>query len=606
MTTPDGAPQGPGNGPERPPQTPEQAQAEILARLDSLEQTNAAQATQLEEQGKELGDLRGQVAEAREFAQKVAGADSLDDAKASANDYLSNAPTQEHGAVAKQSRLKAGFARAKAALKRDKNTNSRALTPREAGAPRPAPSVAEEKKKRNGRRWLAVGALVAAVGGVAYAANAGGEERVNRDDVAAQVDKANANAATAKDKATGAIAANNGNGNGEPTRKELRAAFGSAGEKTALEEGIDTFTKLQEEKAHENAANDWKEAGTVNAATVEMYNGTDARLKQQIKEIFNEAPKENSNLQGMMAHMRSFDAQTMTKTDMIQGAAFASAAQDAYRSGLYQAVKGNPALTPTDASKAEMLNGIEAAFTHKDTKFENVRVSGLFLNHGINNESEDLFGQPLSAQNIRAVKVSLANGNVIYLKVGGGNDAAGVPCINILERMNTTAVDTPSIYTPSGSGEQPPVVTPPAGPEDSPSAGTENPPADEKPTTEPEDEPSTGEDQPEQGDKPKPNNEKHDDGVLPGNPDVPADQDPGTPDNPGTAPASPGTSPPSVPRPPKPVVPAPTPPSSETGNRPPAKEGTGPDVVDPKGSGSVPNTGNEDGGKGQAGDGDNI
>lgn len=91
--------------------------------------------------------------------------------------------------------------------------------------------------------------------------------------------------------------------------------------------------------------------------------------------------------------------------------------------------------------------------------------------------------------------------------------------------------------------------------------------------------------------------EKHDDGKLPGNPNVPADHDKGSGDQwgAGKAPAVPGNTPHPEVKQPQAPAPAPEAPSSVVENRPPAETGEGPAVIDPEGSAKVPGTSNEQG-----------
>lgn len=312
------------------------------------------------------------------------------------------------------------------------------------------PRAPRQERKGFGKklkRALAIGAL--AVGGLltagaVYGASTNGDREAVSNNKTEQAD--NATTATPAPAITGG---NGGNMSGDSlliggtTPLEQAAAAHKKAEE-------DAAAKAKKADAAKNTTPKWVTAPTVNSATLRMPNGTVAHLKKdQVPAIFDAKSKINSNAHGKMASMESFTPESMTTIDMIQGAMFASDAQKAYASGIYNNVHGKAALTATEASHAQMKKSIEAAITSKDTKIENARISGTFLNHGINAEG-DLFAQQLTASDIRVTKVTLPNGNVIYLKVGGGNDSSGAPCINILEKIGTPSISVTT--TPRGEG----------------------------------------------------------------------------------------------------------------------------------------------------------
>lgn len=77
---------------------------------------------------------------------------------------------------------------------------------------------------------------------------------------------------------------------------------------------------------------------------------------------------------------------------------------------------------------------------------------------------------------------------------------------------------------------------------------------------------------------------KHDDGKLPGNPGVPADQDPGTPDNPGTGPAGQTPGPDGY----LPQEPRPTAPPTSEATIPPVTQNTTPATTSPQPTSTQP------------------
>jgi hypothetical protein len=182
-----------------------------------------------------------------------------------------------------------------------------------------------------------------------------------------------------------------------------------------------------------------------------------------------------------------------------------------------------------------------------------------------------------------------------------------------IEAQSPRPVVIPVVNKPADTPKPPeatPTPTPPAGekPDDGLKPGNPEVPAEQQPGTpdvpgdtpaEPEtpNTPVTPPATPETPPTPPPAEEKEDDGVLPGNPNVPADQDPGTPDVPGEAPAEPGTSPDTVPTQPQDPAPADPEdvPNSEENNLPPAEESEGPAEVDPIGTTPVEGTGNAPG-----------
>ena len=208
---------------------------------------------------------------------------------------------------------------------------------------------------------------------------------------------------------------------------------------------------------------------------------------------------------------------------------------------------------------------------------------------------------------MKAIPTQFVNERVLIREVEGmgklmfkvSRDSDGKLCLNLVRPVNKEAPVTPPT---SSQPERPttPNVNIPVTPDQPEQPNKPKKPVTPETPTKPEQpnkpkKPVTPETPPETPPEKPPAEEKYDDGVLPGNPDVPADQDPGTPDVEGNAPATPGHSPDHVPTQPQAPAPVPQAPSSEVENRPPAETGQGPVEVDPNGSAQVPGTNNNQG-----------
>lgn len=320
---------------------------------------------------------------------------------------------------------------------------------------------------------------------------------------------------------------------------------------------------------------------TVALATKELRGGNKT-LKLNIRAIEKmDAKKVNHTGNGMNRVDAVFKPGELGPVNGAEALAFGINSSKGNATATYNALKNRDvtAELPKDISVEEAREYIFDKMAAKGTKFAVSTPTGTFMNHRQVGEDVLTAGAVQLDGNDEVLTMTLANGKMIRYKLFNNN------CINILTEIEQApsapgVPSTPGIEgPPSTPGENPPyITTTPGTPSiDQPKTKTPGKPGKPGKPTEPG----------KPGQPPKAPH-KEDDGKIPGNPAVEADQDKGTPDVAGNAPATPGVTK---------VEPAPAPqrPSSETENRPDAVEGQGPETVDPNGSANVPGTSNEEG-----------
>jgi len=328
-------------------------------------------------------------------------------------------------------------------------------------------------------------------------------------------------------------------------------------------------------------------APTVNRAIQELKTGSDSEFRKFVQESYANRGDYNdmkvSHKDNMYSQLKNFDKHSSSHD--IREAAWLSSLNDLeVRAGYWNNINGHKSDAPIPASvtAAEQLKDLYQFFSSDQLKTDNVRLNGTYANGLVFEANGKRAVAHETFKNVRAIQLEV-DGKKILIKVGGGNDGNGPVCVNPEDLLKLVVTkEAPQTSTPSnpigGPSEKPrtPVTT--VGPKTTPPKAT--PPVTSTPATTPAETP------PE-----TPDEEKKDDAVLPGDPAVPADQDPGTPDVAGAAPATPGLTP-GVPQ-----VPA-TPPAGQElpANLPPAETGTPTNAPQE----NVPGTGNAPG-QGQGG-----
>lgn len=361
----------------------------------------------------------------------------------------------------------------------------------------------------------------------------------------------------------------------------LALAFGVAGggsnEKSDSARAADADRSGQAAQGGANSYNlsDYKNIGqAVDAADINSDKERRNFLMKHMGTRFN--LELNNNKRKMNAVDADYD-----KNELLAAAGLAMASDhaegDEYGENNFNALRDRDINADTDkkpaAIEAEMKDFMTKKGTSYITTWEKFANSQFAKNHGMK-DGGDSFGFSDKLGDDKVLVRTVKGMGTIVWKI---EKEDGQACINILLKL-------PEQPTPPaiGGGEPiPPGIT----------VSRPNPPATGggQPET-----PGTGGGQPETPGTGggEPSEEKFDDGELPGDPGVPADQDRGTPDVEGDT--TPGVSPPHVPR--QPQEPTPQPQQGESGGgRGPAVEGTPPANVDPNGSAQVPGTNNNQG-----------
>lgn len=350
----------------------------------------------------------------------------------------------------------------------------------------------------------------------------------------------------------------------------------------------------------------WRKTKTVEGGVSRMHSDSTRELKNNIHSIFDARAKQADHDDGMMSQLDKYTSENISADNMAEGVAFSAKGDRGYRQGVVNALNGRPATARTNATRKENLRYIERAMTAEDTRYVMDRVTGSFVNHG-ETVNDEIFAQDAYLSNVRVMKMQTKDGREVIFKAGGGSDGNKKICINILQRKNSapetsTSTSTSTTTTTTETRQTTPSQDRTNKDEETPErrqdsedntqkddSSTGKPDRTPETTTEttPEEETSTREEE-----TPEKAEEKVDDEVIPG-----TQKDPNAGDQwgEGNAPATSGDTPHSEVYQPQEPAPAPAPPSSVTEGRPPAETGTGPAVVDPNGSATVPGTNNNQG-----------
>lgn len=417
------------------------------------------------------------------------------------------------------------------------------------------PRTAETKRRRRifGIGAVAVGAVVAAI-----ALWPNGDNN-KQESVSSVTPTAEQRAATKKAEAQ-AAARMNGNVDVTRTTEQAKANASAAGE------GQDS--KKVDHKT-------WREASTVNRAVMRMDSTPDT-LKQNIRSIFDAAPKDVSHVKKMQNRLQSFDAANVSRYNVVEAAAFGVKGDYGNALANYNALKGQPANTPSNLSHAEMSKYVENFMTDKNTKFVESELNGFYANTGQHN-SKNVFTQEQHFSGVRSIKaINTTTGQSVEWKVGGGSDGRDGLCINVEQKLNKvqTPASTPAPSAPPAQGG-PENVVPPAGTPDKPEQDriTSKPVSDQprKPQRPAQPRPVAPADKPKSPEKPQnPGGKDHTKSPVTGDANHPEEEKRPNIDNPGPAiqpigaPAEDPYKPPQTVEPPAGVGPTPQNPATTT------------------------------------------
>jgi hypothetical protein len=274
--------------------------------------------------------------------------------------------------------------------------------------------------------------------------------------------------------------------------------------------------------------------------------------------------------------------------EMIAAAGLASVSSDKegkeYGDAVYNAssIHNREISAPTGVSEAKQREWLEDFFTKKGSNKINDDYTHSVRNGFINPNTHEASAQSQHFNGERILIREVEGMGRVMFKITRDHD--GKICLNVIRPVEESTTPTSHPTTPNVTPGTPRIVT------DNPHNKTQpkdkmtpkNPHGKDTPKEDCKTNPSKPECRP-----PKKDEEKKDDGKLPGNPNVPADQDPSAGDQwgAGTAPAQPGITPhpeveqpqdptpPAIPDPGTPSVPAET--NPDPGTTGPAEPGTG-------------------------------
>ncbi len=273
---------------------------------------------------------------------------------------------------------------------------------------------------------------------------------------------------------------------------------------------------------------------------------------------------DNSNAGNRQVSLKSFDKNAPTE-DVAQSHFAGIINAPEYSATILNGLEGKDGSAPRSDTHEERVKLIGSIYMNKDTEFSgHFRWNGLGKNHSTDKETKDVSSKVQNLDGVRMLQINPANSKykTIYIKIGGGADASGVLCDNLVQRVIVKTPETP--VNPTPNPQNPGTPNKPTAPSDKPEKPTKVVPPTKTPET------------PTSSIPPKKDTKTTPAGV-PGH-------NGGTPDVAGQGPAGQTPGPngylPTETKPAAPPSNAPTPtpqvPSSETQNRPPAETGTGP------------------------------
>ncbi len=115
----------------------------------------------------------------------------------------------------------------------------------------------------------------------------------------------------------------------------------------------------------------------------------------------------------------------------------------------YNDAIGLPTNTPSKHSHKWLINYLTRHIQDNSTTYSMQRVSGNFANTGIH-DGKNITEKVQYFDNLRVFKISFASGQDILLKVGGGTDASGSPCLNNLRRVQVSKTPAGHVVMANG------------------------------------------------------------------------------------------------------------------------------------------------------------